>query len=226
MAGRFLASGEKLICIPAMAAEYTPRGSLRSLWRQYLEYGEYREKTAVRHPHTMRRSHLFAPSLVLTLPAAAIAPRPLRKLARLSLLTYVAALLAASARAFKESERPEDAALVPVVLATMHLAHGAGSYRGAVRYGLPLSSLASVAGLAQLSRRLRPGPTPVFAPSLSDDSSAAGKRPHLPLDPLGPPARREPMRPITNPTQPATSTLARLSGSAGRVTTRSLGRDI
>src|SRR5947209_855578 len=43
MAARFLAEGERLICLPAMAAYYTPRSSIRSLWRQYLRYGEYRE---------------------------------------------------------------------------------------------------------------------------------------------------------------------------------------
>ena len=49
MAGRFLAAGEPLICLTGMAAFYTPRDSLRGLWRQYLRYGEFREKTAVRH---------------------------------------------------------------------------------------------------------------------------------------------------------------------------------
>ena len=61
MAGRFLERDERLVCLPAMASEYTPRNSVPSLWRQYLDYGDFREWTAVRHPHTMRRSHLLAP---------------------------------------------------------------------------------------------------------------------------------------------------------------------
>src|SRR5947209_16176254 len=124
MAGRFLARGEKLVCLPAMGSEYTPRNSLRGLWRQYLAYGEYREKTAVRHPHTMRRSHLLAPSLVVTSVAAVAAPGPVRAVARIGLRAYAAALAAAAVKAAADAEEPGDALLVPVVLAVMHLGHG------------------------------------------------------------------------------------------------------
>ena len=65
MAARFLARGERLICMPAMAATYAPRDSLPRLWRQYFVYGEYRARTARRHPETMRRQHLVAPALAL-----------------------------------------------------------------------------------------------------------------------------------------------------------------
>ena len=79
MAGRFLERGERLVCLPEMASEYTPRNSVGSLWRQYLDYGDYREWTAVRHPDTMRRSHLLAPGLVVTTAAALAGPRPVRR---------------------------------------------------------------------------------------------------------------------------------------------------
>jgi GT2 family glycosyltransferase len=166
MAGRFLARGERLICIPAMAAEYTPRDSLRALWRQYLEYGEHREKTAVRHPNTMRRSHLLAPGVVVTATVATAAPRPLRRLARLGLAAYGAALVSAGVGVCKEAERPGDAALVPLVLAVMHLAHGVGALRGALRHGPPLAAIAAALGQSGLATRLERAPEPVFAPSL------------------------------------------------------------
>jgi hypothetical protein len=170
MAGRFLAEGEKLICLPAMAAHYTPRNSLAGLWRQYLEYGEYREKTAVRHPQTMRRSHLLAPSLVIAAAAAVAAPTPLRTIARMGIGVYGVAVVAGSLAVARHAKDARDAALVPIVLVVMHLAHGAGTIRGSLRNGPPLAGIASALGLGRLGERLRPAPTPVFAPSLRDVS--------------------------------------------------------
>ncbi len=137
MAGRFLARGEHLICLPAMGAAYTPRGTFSGLWRQYLDYGVYRAKTAARHPHTLRRSHLLPPGLVLDTAFAAFGPRRIRPAARLGLGAYVATLASVAARSCV-SERNGDALLVPFALAVMHFAHGAGFILGVCRYGLPL----------------------------------------------------------------------------------------
>ena len=167
MAGRFLARGEKLICLPGMASEYTPRDSLASLWRQYLHYGEFREKTAVRHPHTMRRSHLLIPALVLTAGAAVAAPAPARRTARKGLGVYAVALAGAGLWARRDADDTRDGALVPVVLATMHLSFGLGFLRGMKRHGPPLAALAGVLGLRRLASKLAPEPRPVFAPSLT-----------------------------------------------------------
>ena len=75
MAARFLARGERLICLPAMGGEYVPRDSLRGLWRQYLDYGEFRARTSRRHPQSMRASHLLAPAALLTGTVAVAGPR-------------------------------------------------------------------------------------------------------------------------------------------------------
>ena len=167
MAGRFLARGERLVCLAEMAAQYTARSSLGALWRQYLGYGEFREKTAVRHPHTMRRSHLLAPAVVMSGVAAVAAPRPVRRLARVGLAAYLAALGWAGARAVPQAESKPDALLVPAVLATMHVAHGTGALRGMRRNGPPLAALARVLGLSRLAARIAPPPEAVFAPSLN-----------------------------------------------------------
>ncbi len=163
MAGRFLARGEKLVAVSAMAASYAPRGSLKSLWRQYFQYGEFRAKTAVRHAQTMRRSHLLAPMLVLDVLAAIAAPRPLRGLARAGVGVYATTLAAAGAKALGDAEHPLDAALVPVVLPVMHLAHGTGALRGTARYGLPVAAIADALGRGQAPARpgtARSGPAP------------------------------------------------------------------
>ena len=166
MAGRFLADGEQLVCLTAMAAFYTPRDTVAGLWRQYRRYGEFRLKTAVRHPDTLRRSHLLAPGLVLACASAVAAPRPLLRVARAALGLYTAALAASAWQSRAHAEAAGDAALVPVVLATMHLAHGTGTLRGALRHGVPGAALARIFGLRGVAARLAPAPASVSAPSL------------------------------------------------------------
>ncbi len=176
MAGRFLRRGEKLILIPEMAAEYAPRNSLRSLIRQYFQYGEYRTRTAARHPHTMRRSHLLAPGVVSAAAAAVLAPRQVRRLARAGVSVYVGTIVLAGARALGDAERPVDAALVPVALVAMHFGHGLGALAEAGRHGPPLAAIAGVLGLTRGAERFSPSPQGVFAPSLTEalaDSSDA-----------------------------------------------------
>ncbi len=166
MAGRFLGRGERLVCLPQMAARYAPRDSIRGLWRQYGGYGEYRVKTALRHPHTMRRSHLFPPGLVVTACAAAWAPRRVRRAARAAVAVYGLALVGAGIGVVSQADTPSDAALVPIALGAMHLGNGVGVIRGVVRNGAPLAAVATALGLHQLAAKLSPAPDTVYAPSL------------------------------------------------------------
>jgi succinoglycan biosynthesis protein ExoA len=166
MAGRFLARGEHLICLPAMAADYAPRDSLVGLWRQYLAYGEYRTKTAARHPHTMRASNLLAPAVVICAGLAICGPRRTRRAVRAGLGSYVGVLAHAGIGALPRANPASDALLVPEVLAIMHFAYGLGMLAGAMRHGPPLAALASVAGADRLAEAIAPARESVFAPSL------------------------------------------------------------
>jgi succinoglycan biosynthesis protein ExoA len=167
LAGRFLERGERLVCLPAMGARYAPRRSLAGLWRQYHTYGTYRERTSTRHPRTLRRSLLLPPALVIDVTLALAGPGRARRPARAGVALYTAALGRASLRARRE-RAGVDALLMPAVLAVMHLGHGSGFLRGALRFGPPLAALASVAGLDGLAASLAPAPEPVFNPSLTD----------------------------------------------------------
>jgi succinoglycan biosynthesis protein ExoA len=174
MAGRFHARNERIVCLPGMAAHYWTRDSLRSLWKQYFEYGIFRERTAVRHPHTMRRSHLAPPVLVVTIVAAVAAPGPIRRLARAGVGLYMASVAQAGVTAARGAKHLEDAAMVPVVLAAMHIAHGAGAWVGAVRHGPPLAGIAQALGLRRLAAQISPAPSAVYAPSLQQ-AAAPGR---------------------------------------------------
>jgi succinoglycan biosynthesis protein ExoA len=149
-----------------MAADYVPRNRLGGLWRQYLDYGEYRARTYRRHPHSMRPSHLLAPGVVATALLAVAAPRWVRRRAQWGIAVYALSLVVAGPRALPAADTPADAALVPVVLLTMHVAHGVGQARGWVRYGAPLSAMASIARLRRGAGGDDAADDPVFAPSL------------------------------------------------------------
>jgi succinoglycan biosynthesis protein ExoA len=174
MAARFFARGERLVCLSEMAARYVPRDSLGGLWRQYLAYGEYRTRTAARHPQSLRLSALLPPALVLTAAGCVAGWPPVRIAARLGIASYLAAIGVAGVRALPKASVRSDALLVPAALATMHVAHGSGMLLGALRHGPPLSALASVARLRSLSRATAPPPQPVWAPSLARADGSPG----------------------------------------------------
>lgn len=145
LAGRIRSAGGRIVCLPEMGAEYIPRDSLKALGRQYFRYGFYRAKTAKRHPHTLRRSHVLCPGVVLAAGASIVAPRPLARLARFGMASYALALVAASAREATPGQR-KDAATLPAVFATMHLSWGAGFLAGAARFGPPFAGLIKAFG--------------------------------------------------------------------------------
>jgi succinoglycan biosynthesis protein ExoA len=141
LAARMRQDGCRIVCIPEMAAEYIPRNSLKRLWRQYWKYGYYRVKTSVAHPESMRRSHVLPPGLALTLVGAAVAPRPLRRLARLGLGVYLLAVGYATLDLARRDDLDADVLGVPAVFATMHLAAGFGFLAGCLEFGPPLAAL-------------------------------------------------------------------------------------
>jgi succinoglycan biosynthesis protein ExoA len=145
LAARIRQQGGRIVCLPEMAADYIPRDSLSALARQYWRYGFYRAKTSGRHPESMRRSHVLPPGLVVTLLLAIVLPGPLARLPRLAAGLYALVLVAAGAGESRAGERA-DAAALPLVLATMHVAWGLGFLAGSLRFGPPLAALARLAG--------------------------------------------------------------------------------
>jgi len=142
LAARVRAAGERIVCVPEMAADYIPRDSLRELARQYARYGFFRCKTSVRHPESMRAANLLSSSLALAGLSALLAPRFLRRPARLAVAVYLAAIGAEGGRLAWRSGRPSDALALPLVFATMHVSNGFGFLSGCLRFGPPLRAIA------------------------------------------------------------------------------------
>jgi succinoglycan biosynthesis protein ExoA len=140
LASRYLAAGERILCLREMGARYVPRSSLSALARQYWRYGFYRVKTANRHPDSMRRSHLAPVALLATMIGAPLLGRPGRRLARACMTAYLGAQMLTAIRITRQN-RPGDAALLPAVLTTMHMSFGAGWLAGCVRFGVPRAAL-------------------------------------------------------------------------------------
>jgi glycosyltransferase involved in cell wall biosynthesis len=140
LAARVLEDGGRIVCLRELEARYVPRDSLKALALQYGRYGHYRARTSRHHPQSLRRSHLLAPAVVLTAAAALLAPPRLRPLARAGLGTYAFAVLSATAQVARRGSG-RDAAGLPLVFATMHLAWGVGFIGGCARFGPPLRAL-------------------------------------------------------------------------------------
>lgn len=140
LAARVREGGGRIVCVPQLAARYVPRNSLSGLARQYWRYGQYRARTSRLHPESMRRSNLLPPALAAAVTAGAIGPRWLRPASRVPLAAYVAAVGATSAGQARHRTRA-DAAWLPVVFVTMHLAWGFGFIAGAVRFGPPVAAV-------------------------------------------------------------------------------------
>jgi glycosyltransferase involved in cell wall biosynthesis/GT2 family glycosyltransferase len=143
LAARIRARGGRIVCMPQMAALYAPRASLRGLARQYWRYGQYRAKTAGRHPDALRRSHVLAPGLVAMAVAGAV-PRRITRPARRALGLYGAVVAAEGLRSARRTRAAGLAPRVSAALAVMHAAWGAGFLQGCRRFGVPWRALAGL----------------------------------------------------------------------------------
>lgn len=134
---RIRATGGLIWFTPEMRVSYRPRGSLRTLGRQYHEYGRWRREVARRHPETVSPRYLAPPlalsgvvgGTLLGVVGLVTGTRPL--LLGFALPAgYLAADLVASARAARGLPW-SSARWLPAVFATMHGSWGAGYIRGA-----------------------------------------------------------------------------------------------
>ena len=69
---RIVASGGRIWLDPRIRSTYYNRGSYRSLWRQYYQYGYWKVRVLRRHPEARRARHLAPAALVAALAGAAL----------------------------------------------------------------------------------------------------------------------------------------------------------
>lgn len=133
---RLQAAGGKILLSNRIQSRYYNRTTLRSLWRQYYQYGLYKVRVLQKHPLQMRPRQ-FAPFLLVSvlLGGALVAPfgRALRALWMLALLIYAAANLGASLWTARKHGW-QHLRFLPLVFAALHFGYGLGFLRGLVKF--------------------------------------------------------------------------------------------
>ncbi len=128
--------GAWLLLAPDVKATYYSRNSLRSLWRQYYQYGFYKVRVLQKHPHQMRLRQFVPPAFVATvLGGALLSPfsRIVRRLWGLTVSAYVVANLFASWRIARKTGY-EHLWRLPVVFFILHFSYGLGFLRGLIHF--------------------------------------------------------------------------------------------
>jgi glycosyltransferase involved in cell wall biosynthesis len=127
---RLLEHGGRIVCNPAIKSVYRNRATLRSLWKQYFDYGRWKVRVMQKHPKQMRSRHFVPPLFVGTLGASALVPPALAALASV----YASATLAMSLRIAASNKRVDILPYLPAAFAILHVGYGAGFIKGLVQF--------------------------------------------------------------------------------------------
>jgi succinoglycan biosynthesis protein ExoA len=134
---RLCALGGRILLAPEIRSRYYSRSSLRSLWRQYYQYGYWKVRVMQKHFAQMRWRQFmplcFVLALVLTLLSA-----PFGVLGRWALVAvsgaYLCANLTASMLTVYRDGRWRLLPLLPVAFAILHFAYGFGFLKGLIKF--------------------------------------------------------------------------------------------
>ena len=150
-------AGGRILLDPEIRVTYHPRRSLRSLARQYFQYGKLKCRVIARHPRQLRARQAAPPAFVLTLLGIFVADAFTDTDPSLFFVAssgYLLTLACASAWAALRTGQPRYTLALPTVFATMHLSYGLGALVGAV--GLLLESVGTrLRGRRASTRRAR-----------------------------------------------------------------------
>lgn len=128
--------GGRLLLAPDVKSRYFSRTSLRSLWRQYFQYGYWKVRVMQKHPRQMRARQFVPLVLVvaLLLSAALGLVTPMGRWASLLVAgSYVAATILASIATAPRRE-PSLMPVLAIAFATMHFSYGLGNILGLIKF--------------------------------------------------------------------------------------------
>lgn len=131
---RLRAAGGRVWLDPSIRSTYTPRGSLRRLFKQYYQYGYWKVRVFQKHPGKMRLRH-FVPAAFVGAGALSVAAASSFVWGRWLLVAWGGSyVLAALAAAVRSSRRPSRILGLPAVFFVIHAAYGTGFLAGLVRF--------------------------------------------------------------------------------------------
>ena len=133
---RLRAKGGRILLSPRIRSSYVVRSSVKSLFRQYFQYGYWKVRVMQKHPGQMRPRQFAPPLFAGTLIAAALGA-PFSGAGRWTLAgvagTYVVANLAFSVKESRGLEARVQP-ILPIAFGTLHLAYGLGFLAGLFRF--------------------------------------------------------------------------------------------
>ena len=127
---RIRAAGGRVYFHPDLAVEYTPRDSVRALWRQYHAYGAWKRHVVLLHPRSFRLRQAAAPVLVVAVATTGVVAAATGTVLPLVTVVgvYGTGLVVAAATS---APGPALAPATAAALAVMHFAWGIGFLVGA-----------------------------------------------------------------------------------------------
>ena len=128
--------GAKILLAADVRSEYYSRSSIKSLWRQYFQYGYWKVRVLQKHPRQMKMRQ-FVPAAFVASLAVALAAAPWSVPGTAALLivggSYVAANVCAAFLTARGG-RLADMPLLSVAFAALHVSYGLGFLVGLVKF--------------------------------------------------------------------------------------------
>lgn len=133
---RLQSRGGRILLSPRIKSRYFNRCTLRSLWRQYLQYGYWKVRVMQKHLKQMRPRQFvpsaFVTALLVCLVWAIFSPLGVAALSAVAGSYLMFILTAAVLTANRVGWR--YVLMIPLVLATIHVSYGVGFLLGLLRF--------------------------------------------------------------------------------------------
>lgn len=123
---RLLEQGGRIVCNPAIKSTYRNRATLRSLWKQYFDYGRWKVRVMQKHPNQMRPRHFAPPLFVAGLGATMLLPPAFVAAAG----AYASATCAVAVSLAARARRVDVLPYLPAAFAILHVGYGTGFLKG------------------------------------------------------------------------------------------------
>lgn len=133
---RLRSLGYKLLLAPDIHSRYYSRSSIRSLWRQYFQYGYWKVRVMQKHPRQMSLRQFVPLAFVLSLLLSGLTALifPFGKFLLITIVMfYMLANLIVSARAAMKTDWKLFFAL-PLAFTTLHIGYGSGFLIGLFKF--------------------------------------------------------------------------------------------
>jgi glycosyltransferase involved in cell wall biosynthesis len=127
---RLLEQGGRIVCNPAIRSVYRNRATLKSLWKQYFDYGRWKVRVMQKHPAQMRSRHFVPPLFVSTLGLSTLVPPLFASFAGV----YGAATLGMSVLIAARARRTDVLPYLPAAFAILHVGYGVGFLKGLLQF--------------------------------------------------------------------------------------------